>query len=143
MYRLIYKSRCSGTPSWVMMRDILAISEENNSNYSITGALLASSTHFLQVLEGSYEAVNKTFYEITQDSRHKDIQMVSFLPIHKRLYEHWGMKGIGVFDFNEDVAERFKKKYGEEQGGLKFPTEEWAVLALMQDIGLLKEFPSC
>jgi hypothetical protein len=52
------------------------------------------------------------------------------------------MKGIGAFDFNNDVASELMQKYGEEEGGVKFPKEEWLALALIFDIQLTQGLPS-
>ena len=139
MYRLIYKSRCAESINWDSVRNILNISEVNNKENEITGALLASSTHFLQILEGSFVAINKTFFEIAKDKRHLEVQLISFGPIEERLFAHWGMKGIGAFDFNTDLAETLKHKYGEEDGNVLFPTSEWKALALINDIDLMDD----
>lgn len=139
MRRLIYKSRCTENITWETMREILNTSEKNNENSEITGALLASKTHFLQVLEGDFEAVNKTFFAIARDNRHTDIELISFDAIDCRLFSHWGMKGIGAFDFNTELSEKLKQKYGEEEGGIRFPVTEWKALALLFDIEMMDE----
>ena len=110
-----------------------------NEKRGITGALLATRTHFIQALEGEFEAVNHTFFRIVTDPRHEQIQLVSFGPVEKRLFEGWVMKGFGLFDLNLELAERLKEKYGEEEGGVRFSTEEWSALSLMHDIKLMSE----
>ena len=47
------------------------------------------------------------------------------------------MKGFGLFDLNLELEERLKEEYGEEDGGIKFPIEEWSSLSLMHDIKLM------
>ena len=139
MYRLIYKSRCNDNINWDTIRDILNVSENNNQNNAITGVLLASKTHFLQVLEGDFDAINNTFFTIAKDNRHDHIQLISFAPVEERLFAHWGMKGIGAFDFNVDLAEKLKTKYGSENDDLLFPTSEWKALALIHETDLMNQ----
>ena len=141
MYRLIYKSRSVENIDWDTMREILNVSERNNDKNELTGVLLASKTHFLQAIEGRFEELNETFNRIMRDERHADLKLISYGPIDARLFSHWGMKGIGVFDFNTDVADKLKMKYGEEQGGLKFPMEEWLALSLFNDIKMIDDLP--
>lgn len=142
MYRLIYKSSSAVEVNWDMVRDILRKSTEHNVEAGITGVLLATEHHFMQVIEGSYEKVNETFMRIVKDQRHKDILIVSFGVIDARIFHGWGMKGIGVFDINRDIEADLMRKYGEEDGGLRFPLEEWMTLALIQDVQLIGGLPT-
>ncbi len=81
--------------------------------------------------------VNHTFLNIVTDPRHEKIQLISFGPVNKRLFEGWVMKGLGLFDLNLELEKRLKEKYGEEDGGIRFPIEEWSSLSLMHDIKLM------
>ncbi len=141
MYRIIYKSRSIGEVNWDVVKDILHNCEENNTKREITGILLATGSHYLQVLEGRYEDVNHTFMKIVHDERHGDIQLISFNIIEARLFSHWGMKGIGIFDLNKDEEAQLIEKYGQEDGGIKFPLEEWRVLAMINDIDMVQDVP--
>ena len=107
----------------------------------MSGVLLATSTHFLQVLEGPYESVNEAFIRIVRDNRHTDIWLIGFSVADARLFEGWGMKGIGAFDFNLDIQSKLIEKYGEEEGGIRFPREEWMALAMIRDIDLIGDPP--
>ena len=141
MYRLIYKSRSTVELDWDVIKDILHKSEVNNERSGITGTLLATDTHFLQVFEGRFEDVNTTFMRIVRDTRHTDIKLVSFSVVDARLFSGWGMRGIGVFDFNKDIERQLIGKYGEEDGGIRFPLEEWMALAMVHDINMLGDLP--
>ena len=66
-----------------------------------TGVLIASRTHFLQVLEGKFEEVNAIFRRICRDPRHTEMSIISFSVIDYQLFDGWGMRGIGAFDFNK------------------------------------------
>ena len=125
-----------------MVRGILKVSEKRNAEQEITGALLATHTHFLQVIEGTFEAINKTFMRIARDSRHQDLVLVSYSLIDVRLFDGWSMRGVGVFDFNKEIEAELSDKYGSEDGSVRFPLEEWQVLAMINDIRMMDSPPT-
>ena len=141
MYRMIYKSKSNKVITWDEVKEIMHSSEAHNSELGVSGVLLATSSHYLQVLEGPYETVNEIFMRIVKDPRHCDIKLVSFNTIDARIFEAWGMLGIGVFNLNKELETELKKKYGTEDDGLKFPLEEWKVLAMINDINLVSDQP--
>lgn len=141
MHRLIYKSRSLVPLDWDIVREISSVSEKNNPRDGVTGLLLATETHFLQVLEGTFEGVNTVFRRIARDERHAELSLVDFSVVDVRLFDGWGMRGIGVFQLNEDLERDLKAKYGEEEGGLHFPLQDWQALALMQDIRMIRDLP--
>jgi hypothetical protein len=137
MYRLIYKSRANRQIDWELVRELIKKSEENNQDAGITGVLLATATHFLQVLEGGFEEVNELFMHIVRDPRHDQVQLIAFDCIESRLYGGWAMHGVGVFDFNQGLIDDLIGQYGEEEGGVRFPVEDWKVLALISDLRMV------
>ena len=142
MYRLIYKSRSVQPLNWDIVRDITSKSESNNDGAGVTGVLLASRSHFLQALEGNFEGVNSVFRRITRDERHSELSIISFTVTDARLFGGWGMRGIGAFDFNKKIEHELKDKYGEEDFGIRFPLEEWQVLAMINDMKMIGDLPS-
>ena len=142
MYRLIYKSRSEQPLNWDIVRAITNRSESNNQSSGVTGVLLASRSHFLQALEGNFESVNCIFRRIAKDERHCDLSIIGFSVIDARLFGSWGMRGIGAFDFNKRIEDEMKNKYGEEEGGIQFPLEEWQALAMINDIKMIGDLPS-
>ncbi|MDP1519711.1 BLUF domain-containing protein [Porticoccus litoralis] len=141
MYRIIYKSRSVAPLNWTLVQDIIMSSEPRNEQSGITGVLLASETHFLQALEGKFEDVNALFRRIFRDDRHEELTLISFSVIDARLFRGWGMLGIGTFNLNQEIESELVEKYGEEDGGIRFPLEEWAALSLINDIKLMRELP--
>ena len=139
MHRLIYKSKCKGKMDRVTLRDILDTSVELNKKAGLTGALLATDTHFLQVLEGDFIELNTTFLRIARDLRHDTVELIYFGPAARKIFEGWYMRGFGIFDLNKELEAELKKKYGEEHGGVRFPVEEWAALALFHDVKMITE----
>ncbi|MDX2475782.1 MAG: BLUF domain-containing protein [Gammaproteobacteria bacterium] len=141
MYRLIYRSRSKTEITWDMVQQVMHTSEVHNEKAQVSGVLLATNTHFLQVLEGPYETVNETFMRIACDTRHDEMKLVSFNIIDARIFQAWGMLGIGIFDLNKRLETQLIKKYGEQDGELQFPLEEWKALAMIHDINLMSEMP--
>jgi transcriptional regulator with XRE-family HTH domain len=94
MQRLIYRSvmcgRAGQNPSPVLA-DILESSLRRNPSAGLTGALLAGSGRFLQVLEGPGEAVAQLFERIMQDSRHDNVVVIEHRPIRRRQFADWSM----------------------------------------------------
>jgi len=142
MYRIIYKSKSKNPIDWKIIEDILHESEKGNDQHEITGLLLSTSTHFLQIIEGKYEDVNDIFMRIAKDDRHCEIKLIGFEVIDARLFSGWGMRGIGIFDFNVDIEKMLMKKYGEEEGSVRFPLESWQVLSMINDISMVHNLPS-
>ena len=134
MYRLIYKSRANQLIDWEFVKTLIGKSESKNQQVGITGVLLATQTHFLQVIEGDFDEINRLFMHIARDPRHEEIQLVSFACVESRLFGGWAMHAIGVFDFNQELVDDLIEQYGEEDGSVKFPVEDWKVLALISDL---------
>ncbi|MDH3788246.1 MAG: BLUF domain-containing protein [Xanthomonadales bacterium] len=129
---VVYKSRCKGLANWDLVESILASSTKNNYANAITGVLVATETHFLQVLEGEFGALNATLERISRDTRHNEIQLISFGEIEERRFGDWGMHGIGLFDLNPELAARLCGKFGEENGNVCFPSTEYEVMDLLK-----------
>jgi len=128
MYRLIYKSRANQRIDWGFVSGLISGSEDSNQDAGIT------DTHFLQVLEGSFDDVNELFMRIVRDARHDHIQLIAFDCVESRLFGGWAMHGVGIFDFNRELIDDLIEQYGEEEGSVRFPTEDWKVLALISDL---------
>ena len=119
---IMYKSRSKDVADFDLVNSILASSTKNNSANGITGVLIATKTHFLQILEGELEALNATFQRISSDTRHDDIQLISFTEIEERKFSEWAMHGIGLFDLNHELAVKLRKRFGEENGDIHLPS---------------------
>ncbi len=96
IHRLAYAStfnigRVESAP--VALRDILSTSRRNNAEYGVTGYLIFDGETFLQVLEGSKEAVTATITRIEADPRHRQIRAMCWGAAPHRLFEDWAMDG--------------------------------------------------
>jgi hypothetical protein len=71
--------------------DILEVSRARNETDGITGVLLFCNNNVVQCLEGSREAVNKTYARIVKDKRHQNPLLVDYRVISTRLFSTWSM----------------------------------------------------
>jgi hypothetical protein len=71
--------------------DILEVSRVNNERDGITGVLLFCNHSVIQCLEGSREAVNKTYARIVRDKRHQNPLIVDYRVLAARLFAEWSM----------------------------------------------------
>lgn len=93
-YQLLYHSQATPLPSLPYLRDILRHSQRYNAEHHITGLLLCSEGHFVQLLEGAEADVQALFAIIKADRRHKEVQMVSQGAVRQRHFSQWNM-GFG------------------------------------------------
>ncbi len=128
---MVYKSRSRDIADWELVDSILASSSRNNPKDGITGVLIATETHFLQVLEGEFESLNKTFERIARDPRHDKVQLISFGDIEKRKFGSWDMHGVGLFDLNRSLEVKLREKFGEENGIALLPTTSEEVMDML------------
>ncbi len=75
------------------MREILSISQRNNSRDGITGFLIFDKTWFVQILEGERARVTGTYDRIARDPRHAAATIVNVRDVPGRLFPNWTMGG--------------------------------------------------
>lgn len=85
---LIYTSEMTGNMDFM---DILEVSRARNERDSITGVLLFCNNNVVQCLEGSREAVNKTYARIVRDRRHQNTLLLDYREISTRMFAKWSM----------------------------------------------------
>ena len=132
--RLIYNS----IPSDQIMNneDLRAMVEQcaqNNSRVHITGMLILSGHHFLQVLEGPSDAVNRLFTKIMRDKRHHDIHLVSYEPIGPSYFDNWSMHLVDLYDLPIQARWFLVEKYGHQDGVIQIPEKLHLVYSLLLD----------
>ncbi len=92
LFRIVYCSRATlGTDSGPSLERILAAARRNNARDGLTGALLALDGSFAQVLEGEFDAVQRTFERIQADERHEDVILLQAHVAGARLFGGWTM----------------------------------------------------
>lgn len=86
---------------------ILRQSHANNERDNITGALVVSKHHFLQLLEGGRTLVATCFMRIMQDNRHRDIQIIGAGDAESRIFHEWRMHLIEASRMKQDILSRY------------------------------------
>lgn len=85
---LIYTSEMNVSTDFT---DILEVSRGRNEQDGITGVLLFCNNNVVQCLEGSREAVSKTYTRIVRDKRHQNPLLIDYRPVSTRLFSTWSM----------------------------------------------------
>jgi hypothetical protein len=75
------------------MRDILSVSQRNNSRNGVTGFLIFDKTWFVQILEGERARVTETYARIGRDTRHAATTIINVRDVPARLFPNWTMGG--------------------------------------------------
>lgn len=91
LINLIYASSAKRLLNHTDLMDILEKSRRNNTRLGLTGMLLYRGGNFLQVLEGTEEAVKERFDVIMKDPRHHQVTMLLKRSVDKRQFEEWEM----------------------------------------------------
>lgn len=93
-YQLIYRSRISRRIRFADAEKIAERSAEKNALRNISGMLLYTPTHFLQVLEGEKATVLRLFERISSDDRHSEVAIISQGEVDERCFGDWGMRVV-------------------------------------------------
>ena len=91
LHTIIYVSSAVRLFDEAELEKLLADARHLNRLQSITGVLLYSDGNFMQCIEGSEAAVNKTFERIAASKRHKDVIEILRMPIESRNFGSWEM----------------------------------------------------
>lgn len=78
------------------LRRIIDVSQSKNAEEEITGVLITTGCHFLQVLEGPIDAVRALTAKLLLDPRHSDMKVVDEYTIAERHYPDWSMRYAGL-----------------------------------------------
>ena len=108
-------------------------SSKNNLRDNITGLLLLSGDRFLQVLEGDSKAVNRLYGKIYQDSRHREVELISFESIDVPYFETWGMRLVDLYDLPTHPRQFLMDKYEHLDGDIQIPSRLHEVFSLLLD----------
>lgn len=90
-YQLIYWSQPFGFDE-AMLAGILMQARRCNARDGITGALIARSDLFLQLIEGEEAAIEAAFARIARDDRHNAVKRLCAGPAAARLFPAWTMR---------------------------------------------------
>jgi len=91
LFRVAYLSTASKLFDPAELREMLKESNQRNKEAGITGMLLYKDGQYMQVLEGTMEAVTTTFSRISKDSRHHGIMVLVKGAVQERRFPAWSM----------------------------------------------------
>ncbi len=91
--RLIYASTRSDQ-SAAALDAIFEVSRANNLRDDITGALIVSDKHYVQLLEGDRYLVSQCMMRIARDIRHTEIEIIAVNLVPHRLFAQWSLHRI-------------------------------------------------
>ncbi len=112
--QLVYVSVRANECSDEEIQKILASCIRNNGKIDITGVLLYSDKKFLQCLEGDYTQIMKLYDTIKSDIRHKNVILISAVPINNRSFPSWQMGSKKIdsnFEFSTSMSMLEKRDF--------------------------------
>ena len=75
----------------------------------MTGVLCFSDGLFLQVLEGGRLAVSQLYNRIANDTRHRDVVLLSYEEIGERKFAGWAMGQVNLSDLNASLLLKYSE----------------------------------
>lgn len=91
MYELLYMSLSPEGLSEPELKDLLECSRIKNHNIGVTGMLVYCGREFMQILEGEKDIVKNLFQTISEDSRHRSVEIFYEGAIENRAFTDWSM----------------------------------------------------
>lgn len=83
---------------------------EGNALDGITGLLIFNGTHFLQIVEGSPEAIDDLVERLRRDPRHSGFEVRDQQIVEERSFPDWSMELVRVsaryFEAKDTVSDR-------------------------------------
>lgn len=130
LVRLLYASRAAYKLSPDMIESILSQSRAHNPEHGITGVLCYSGDIFMQVLEGSRDAVCELYNTIVRDDRHQGVRLLSYEEITERQFANWTMGQVNLAKVNPSLM----LKYAEKPNLDPFNCSGTASMALLSEL---------
>ena len=76
--------------------DILFTARNSNGFEGITGLLVFNGTHFMQIVEGTEQAVDDLLERLRRDHRHSGVEVRDERIIEERFFPDWTMELVRV-----------------------------------------------
>ena len=80
------------------LESMLMPARRRNQDLGLTGVLMYSGGHFLQVLEGPCRTLERLYTKIASDKRHRNVQRLAFVASEVRLFSKWSMGLLNLED---------------------------------------------
>lgn len=89
--QILYRSQATVPLSNPQLLELLQRARRANAEQQITGLLLYSEGHFVQLLEGPPAAVKSLYARIARDPRHNRLELVRQALVPARQFAEWSM----------------------------------------------------
>src|SRR5438093_4307712 len=111
LVRLLYASRAAKAVDPEELEAILRQAKSSNQMAGITGALCLCRNGgvFLQVLEGSRDAVNALYARLLRDTRHSELLLLSYGEISERRLAGWYMGQVNMSRLNPALVLKYSE----------------------------------
>jgi hypothetical protein len=106
--QLLYVSSSNPAGTKVALDPIYDASRHNNAIDGVTGLLLSDGRRFVQVLEGSDEAIESTMSRIRADRRHNRIEVLRDAQVPAREFGYWSMADRSRGERADEFDERLR-----------------------------------
>jgi hypothetical protein len=93
---LTYTSRAKLDLSAQDLADIHQTARHLNALDGVTGLLIFDGSRFLQIIEGSEEAIDALVERLRRDRRHSAFEIRDERPVDARSFPHWSMELLQV-----------------------------------------------
>lgn len=103
IYELTYESVAKKGLTTDDIEAILETSIARNSESGITGCLVYYNRRFIQILEGTRQAIQELYQKIEKDDRHSKVRIIAENAVEKRTFPEWGM---AYFPIDKDKVSR-------------------------------------
>jgi hypothetical protein len=125
LMRLIYVSEPSaGYNTRAVSDNVIDKARELNQIDGITGMLMVSESHFIQVIEGESARLSACFSRIQHDARHQKIEIMEAVEVHERHFADWSMFYGDMSKLEPSLMKRFSR-------GAVFDPREMNALSLL------------
>ncbi len=109
LVRLMYASRATDSINQEALAAILKKSRLNNPATGVTGVLCYSEGLFLQLLEGGRLPVSQLYNRIANDTRHRDVMLLSYEEIGERKFAGWSMGQVNLSHLNASLLLKYSE----------------------------------
>jgi hypothetical protein len=91
IYRLLYVSTAEPQLNNAALERLVETAQRRNAALDITGLMVFTGSHFMQLLEGPRDGVEAVFHMICQDKRHSAIARLIAEEVAERSCPDWSM----------------------------------------------------
>ena len=92
------------------LEDIETSSREWNARNNVTGFMIFNGTHFLQIVEGTEEAIDDLVERVRKDPRHTGFEIRDRQKVERRSFPGWPLEVVRVnasyFEARDVIADR-------------------------------------